>query len=94
MSSFRIPHTVRVPDASFVRAARLSENGVRSGLFTFAPDRAIEVVVPGETASSLEEKLHDYTSAGTPLIWVVDPIRRTVTTVHHALSNGCRKMTR
>ena len=74
----RLPHTVRVPDASFVRADRLPKDGVGPGLLKFAPDLAIEVLSPSETASDLEEKLDDYTIAGTPLIWVVDPVRRTV----------------
>jgi Uma2 family endonuclease len=76
-----IPHTVRMPDASFVRAERLPEAGVQPGLLRFAPDLAVEVLSPSETASSLEEKLHDYTVAGTPLIWVVDPERRTIMTI-------------
>ena len=77
----RLPHTVRVPDASFVRAERLPPDGVRPGLFKFAPDLAIEVLSPSTRASELEEKLHDYTVAGTSLIWVVDPARRTIMTI-------------
>ena len=77
----RVPHTVRMPDASFVRADCLPEAGVQPGLLRFAPDLAVEVLSPSETASSLEEKLHDYTVAGTPLIWVVDPERRTIMTI-------------
>lgn len=74
----RIPLTVRMPDASFVRADRFPSNGIGSGWFRFAPDLVVEVLSPSETASLLEEKLHDYMVAGTPLIWVVDPVRRTV----------------
>lgn len=74
----RLPHTVRVPDASYVRADRLPEQGIGPGLMQLAPDLAIEVLSPSETASELEEKLDDYTAAGTPLIWVIDPVRRTV----------------
>jgi Uma2 family endonuclease len=74
----RLPHTVRVPDASFVRADRLPPEGVHPGLLKFAPDLAVEVLSPSETASDLEEKLDDYTVSGTPLIWVIDPVRRTV----------------
>ena len=77
----RIPHTVRAPDASFVRNDRLPPNGIEAGLLKMGPDLAVEVLSPSETASSLEEKLHDYTIAGTPLIWVVDPERRTIMTV-------------
>lgn len=74
----RLPHTVRVPDASYVRADRLPEEGIGPGLLKLAPDLAVEVLSPSETASDLEEKLDDFTVAGTPLIWVIDPIRRTV----------------
>jgi len=74
----RIPRTVRVPDASFVRAEHLPQQGLGPGLLRTPPDIAIEVLSPNETASELEEKLDDYTAAGTPLIWVVDPVRRTV----------------
>jgi Uma2 family endonuclease len=74
----RLPHTVRVPDVSFVRAERLPPDGIGPGLLKFAPDLAVEVLSPSETASELEEKLDDYLVSGTPLIWVVDPIRRTV----------------
>jgi Uma2 family endonuclease len=77
----RLPHTVRVPDLSFVRAERLPRDGVGPGLLKLAPDLAVEVLSPSETASSLEEKLDDYAAAGTPLVWVVDPIRRTVMVV-------------
>lgn len=77
----RFPHTVRAPDASFVRADRLPPGGVRPGLFRFAPDLAIEVLSPSARASELEEKLHDYTVAGTALIWIADPVRRTIMTI-------------
>ena len=72
------PRTVRVPDASFVRADRLPANGVGPGLLKFAPDLVIEVLSPSETASELDEKMGDYLRSGTTLMWVVDPVRRTV----------------
>jgi Uma2 family endonuclease len=74
----RLPHTVRVPDASFVRAGRLPEAGIGRGLLKLAPDFAIEVLSPSETASELGEKLDDYLISGTSLVWVIDPARRTV----------------
>ena len=74
----QIPHTVRVPDASFVREDRMPVEGVGPGLFKFAPDIAIEVLSPSETASEVQEKIDDYLVAGTSLVWVVDPVRRTV----------------
>ena len=63
---------------SFVRAGRLPKEGIGPGLLKLAPDLAVEVLSPSESASELEEKLDDYRACGTPLIWVVDPARRTV----------------
>lgn len=74
----QLPRTVRCPDASFVRANRLPKEGIGPGLLKLAPDLAVEVLSPSESASELEEKLDDYRACGTPLIWVVDPARRTV----------------
>lgn len=76
-----LPRTVRVPDASFVRADRLPSNGVAPGLLRLAPDLAVEVLSPSETASDLEGKLHDYLESATAVIWVADPARRTVMVV-------------
>ena len=73
-----LPRTVRVPDVSYVRAHRLPTEGIGPGLLKLAPDLAVEVLSPSESASELEEKLDDYRACGTPLIWVVDPVRRTV----------------
>lgn len=74
----QLPRTVRSPDASFVRANRLPKDGIGRGFLKLAPDLAVEVLSPSESASELEEKLGDYRACGTPLIWVVDPVRRTV----------------
>ncbi|MEP6835078.1 MAG: Uma2 family endonuclease [Gemmatimonas sp.] len=76
-----LPRTVRAPDASFVRAERLPQDGIGPGLLKLAPDLAVEVLSPSETAWSIEEKLHDYLACGTSLIWVLDPVRRTVMVV-------------
>ena len=78
---YRLPRTVRVPDASFVRADRLPPDGIREGLLPLAPDLAIEVLSPSERAGELDEKIRDYLVSGTPLLWVVDPARRTVRVV-------------
>lgn len=75
----QLPRTVRVPDLSFVRADRMPAGGVGPGLFKFAPDLAVEVLSPSESASELQEKLDDLRAGGTRLIWVADQRRRTVT---------------
>jgi Uma2 family endonuclease len=74
-----LPRTVRNPDTSFVRAERLSGGDLPTrGFIAMAPDLAVEILSPDESASDLEEKLDDYRATGTPLIWVIDPDRRTV----------------
>jgi Uma2 family endonuclease len=73
-----LPRTVRNPDAAFFRGERLPPGGLGRGFVKMAPDLAVEILSPAETASELEEKLDDYRAAGTPLIWVIDPERRTL----------------
>ena len=73
-----LPNTVRAPDASFVRADHLPSAGVGGGFLQLAPDLAVEVLSPSESAADLAEKLADYRVAGTVLVWVIDPATRTV----------------
>ena len=47
------------------------------GFFPGAPDLAVEVVSPSETYSSVEEKVAQWLHAGTQVVVVIDPRRRT-----------------
>jgi Uma2 family endonuclease len=79
-TGFRIardPDTVRAPDVAFVRADRIPPGGVK-GFFQGAPDLAVEVVSPGDSASEVLAKAQDWLQAGCPMVWVVDPETRTV----------------
>lgn len=73
-----LPQTVRNPDASFVRASRITSDDLQRGFLKVAPDLVVEVLSPSEKAWELDEKVEDYQAAGTPLIWIVDPRRRAV----------------
>jgi Uma2 family endonuclease len=73
-----IEKTVRSPDMAFVRGDRLPAHGLGSGFVEVAPDLIVEVLSPTETASDLEEKLRDYDTAGTTLVWVIDPVKRVI----------------
>ena len=42
---------------------------------------AIRFALAAETASELQEKIDDYQISGTALVWVVDPVRRSVMVV-------------
>lgn len=75
-SGYRLmPHTVRGPDVSFVRKSRLQNP---DEYFEGGPDLAVEIVSPGDDASDLREKIQQYLSAGTSVVWVVYPRSRQI----------------
>lgn len=74
----RDPDTVRAPDAAFVAGERLGTGEVAAGFLEMAPDLAVEVVSPGDSATAVQAKVDDWLAAGTRLVWVVDPETRTV----------------
>ncbi len=73
------PDTVRAPDVAYVSRARLP-GPLTGGYFPVAPDLAVEVMSPGDTATEIHEKTLEYLRAGTRLVWVVYPKTRTVVT--------------
>lgn len=74
----RDPDTVRGPDVSYIRAERIPITGVPEGFWQIAPDLAVEVVSPSETATDVREKVRDFLLAGTPLVWTIYPRSREV----------------
>jgi Uma2 family endonuclease len=74
----RGPDTVRAPDVAFVRADRIPEKLPR-GFFDGPPDLAIEVLSPGDRASEVQSKIHDWLEAGCRAVWIVDPETKSVT---------------
>ena len=75
-SGYRLtPQTIRGPDVSFVRKAQLQNP---DEYFEGGPDLAVEVVSPGDDASDLREKIRQYLSAGTSVVWVVYPRSRQI----------------
>jgi Uma2 family endonuclease len=72
------PDTIRGPDISFLSTAKLSPGGLPDGYIEGAPDLAVEIVSPGDTASEIQDKVQDYLAYGTQMIWVVYPQQRIV----------------
>lgn len=70
------PDTVRAPDVAFVRRDRLPDPPPR-GYAAMAPDLVIEVLSPDDRPGEVLSKVGDWLEAGTSLVWVVDPERRT-----------------
>lgn len=75
----RDPDTVRGPDVAYVSAERLPLPDQRARYFEGAPDLAVEVVSPNDTVAEVLEKVQEYLSAGTRLVWVAEERTRTVT---------------
>ncbi len=82
------PGKVRRPDTAFVRLQRLSlAQATTEGHCSVAPDLAVEVISPNDTAYEIDEKVREFLDAGAPLVWVVNPEQRTVE-VHRAGGMG------
>lgn len=77
------PDTVRAPDIAFIARARIEREGILKGYGVGAPDLAVEVLSPGDTAEEVEEKTAEWLAAGARAVWIVSPKRRTVT-VHRS----------
>ncbi len=73
------PDTVRAPDAAFVRRERVEALGDTLKFWPEAPDLAVEVISPSDAFSDVEQKALQWLAAGTRLVVVADPVRRTIT---------------
>jgi Uma2 family endonuclease len=69
---------VRRPDLSFICLGRLPEERVPDGHLKIAPDLAVEVISPNDIHYETDQKVDEYLKAGTRLVWVVNPVIRTV----------------
>ncbi|MBA2448032.1 MAG: Uma2 family endonuclease [Chloroflexi bacterium] len=77
-TGFRIgrdPDRVRAPDVAYVAEARLAGARVR-GYPELAPDLAVEVVSPNDTAAEVHDKVADWLRVGVRLVWALYPTTR------------------
>jgi Uma2 family endonuclease len=74
------PGLVRMPDAAFVSWDRIPGGRIpEEPIPDLTPDIAIEVLSEGNTPGEMERKRKEYFAARVRLVWMVDPIHRTVT---------------
>ncbi len=71
----RHPDTVRAPDVAFIRRDRLP-SPEPTGYPELGPDLVVEVLSPGDRPGEVHAKIADWLSAGTRLVWIIDPDRR------------------
>ena len=74
---FEVGDRMMKPDVAFVSTARLDVD--EDKMFPIPPDLAIEVVSLSDVQSRVTRKALDYLNAGTQLVWVLDPVSKTVT---------------
>ena len=69
------PDTVRGPDIAFIRCDRVP-HPTPLGFAAFPPDLVIEIRSPSDRPGDIFGKVGDWLSAGTRLVWVIDPTHR------------------
>jgi Uma2 family endonuclease len=79
----RNPDTLRAPDAAFISKEHVPAGGLPDGFIPLAPDIAVEVMSPSDSVLDVEEKIEQWLTAGTAMVWVVNPRGRMVT-VHRS----------
>ena len=76
-TGFRVGERILMPDVAFISTSKLPDD--RSGIFSIPPELAIEVISPTDSTSKVVEKAFAYLDAGTQLVWILEPIGKTVT---------------
>jgi len=74
----RGPDTVRGPDVSFMRPERAPVGAAAEKFVEGTPDLAVEIRSPGDRPGEIAEKVAEYLSKGTALVWVIEPRKRFV----------------
>jgi Uma2 family endonuclease len=74
----RDPDTVLAPAAALVRQERIDATGIPRGYFPGAPDLAVEIISPSETAQQADEKARAWLHFGARLVWNIRPLTRSV----------------
>jgi Uma2 family endonuclease len=76
------PDTVRGPDLAVVRREQLPVPEP-PGFMALGPELVVEVLLPGDRPGQVLAKVADWLSAGTKLVWVIDPERRVARVYRH-----------
>ena len=73
------PDTVRAPDIGFVKADRLPNGKATQKYFPGAPDLAVEIISPHDVYAEVEDKVKEFLEAGTRIVWLINPRRKSIT---------------
>ena len=76
-TDFKLNDRLVKPDIAFVSLARLPDD--RRKVFSIPPDLAVEIASPTDVYYNVIEKAFAYLNAGTRLVWIIEPVGKTVT---------------
>jgi Uma2 family endonuclease len=68
----RNPDVVRISDAAFISKARMPKP-IPERFLPLAPDLAVEIVSPNDSALEMRRSIHDYLRHGAQMVWVIYP---------------------
>jgi Uma2 family endonuclease len=74
----RRPDTVVGPDVAFITTAKLPVRESPEGYLETIPDLVIEIRSRNDTSAEVESKVAAYLAAGVRVVWVADPVERTI----------------
>ncbi|MBI1764791.1 MAG: Uma2 family endonuclease [Acidobacteria bacterium] len=77
-ATFQIGQNERLPDVSFLSAARMPPEGETEEKWHLAPDLSVEVVASNESWGKVNRKLRECFTAGVRQTWLVSPDLREV----------------
>jgi Uma2 family endonuclease len=83
----RNPDVVLSPDAAYISYERLPGGVLPEGFIDGTPDLIAEIISPGDLYTEVDEKVAQWLAAGTRMVLVINPRRRTVV-VHRATSSA------
>jgi Uma2 family endonuclease len=81
-TTFKIGHNDRLPDVSFVAAARIPPEGEPETMWPFAPDLAVEILSPNDLYEKVNSKMREYFDAGVREVWLISPEHKMITIYH------------
>ena len=74
-----LPETIRLPDFSFVAWNRIAIKAeLKKQVPNLVPNFAVEILSPSNTKGEMARKRREYFSAGTRIVWEVEPETRIV----------------
>jgi Uma2 family endonuclease len=66
-------------DVAYISPEVMAQQSGKSALIEGVPTLVVEILSPSSKLSDINEKIDLYLSAGVPLVWTIDPMRRTAT---------------